>query len=51
MIFYSDAAHRANAEALGALLNITKLVETADFAGTPLPWCWAPDSSDRSGYA
>lgn len=30
VIFYSDAAHRANAEALGALLNITNLVETAD---------------------
>ena len=30
VIFYSDAAHKANAEALGALLNITKLVETAD---------------------
>lgn len=30
VIFYSDAAHKANAEALGALLNITKLVETGD---------------------
>jgi hypothetical protein len=30
VIFYSDAAQKANAEALGALLNITKLVETAD---------------------
>ena len=30
VIFYSDAAQRANAEALGALLNITNLVETAD---------------------
>jgi cytoskeletal protein RodZ len=31
VIFYSDAAHRANAEALGALLNIPTLVESADF--------------------
>ena len=30
VIFYSDAAQKANAEALGALLNITKLVETGD---------------------
>ena len=30
VIFYSDAAQQANAEALGALLNITTLVETAD---------------------
>ncbi|MFC9333505.1 LytR C-terminal domain-containing protein [Arthrobacter sp. NPDC057009] len=30
VIFYS-AAHRANAEALGALLNIPTLVESADF--------------------
>jgi cytoskeletal protein RodZ len=30
VIFYSDATHKANAEALGALLNITKLVETGD---------------------
>ncbi|WP_260680854.1 LytR C-terminal domain-containing protein [Arthrobacter sp. KBS0703] len=30
VVFYSDAAQKANAEALGALLNITKLVETAD---------------------
>ena len=30
VIFYSDAAHKANAEALGALLNITKLVATPD---------------------
>jgi cytoskeletal protein RodZ len=31
VIFYSDAAHRANAEALSALLNIPTLVESADF--------------------
>ena len=31
VIFYSDAAHRANAEALSALLNIPALVESADF--------------------
>jgi hypothetical protein len=30
VIFYSDAAQKANAEALGELLNITKLVETGD---------------------
>jgi len=31
VIFYSDAAHRANAEALSALLNIPTLVESPDF--------------------
>ena len=31
VIFYSDAAYRANAEALSALLNIPTLVESADF--------------------
>lgn len=31
VIFYSDAAHRASAEALSALLNIPTLVESADF--------------------
>ena len=31
VIFYSDAAHRANAEALSALLNIPTLVESGDF--------------------
>lgn len=31
VIFYSDADHRANAEALGALLNIPTLVESAEF--------------------
>ncbi|UKA55297.1 LytR C-terminal domain-containing protein [Arthrobacter sp. FW305-BF8] len=31
VIFYSDAAHRANAEALSELLNIPTLVESADF--------------------
>lgn len=31
VIFYSDAAHRANAEALGALLDIPTLVESTDF--------------------
>lgn len=31
VIFYSDAAHRASAEALGDLLGITTFVESADF--------------------
>ncbi|MBT2520952.1 LytR C-terminal domain-containing protein [Arthrobacter sp. ISL-28] len=31
VIFYSDAAHRASAEALGDLLNITTFVESAEF--------------------
>ncbi|MFE5838185.1 LytR C-terminal domain-containing protein [Arthrobacter sp. NPDC056493] len=31
VIFYSDAAHRANAEALSALLDIPTLVESKDF--------------------
>jgi hypothetical protein len=35
VIFYSDAAHKASAEAIGALLNITTLVESAEFQ-TPI---------------
>jgi hypothetical protein len=35
VIFYSDAAHKASAEALGALLNITTVVESAEFQ-TPI---------------
>lgn len=31
VIFYSDAAHKASAEAIGALLNITTFVESAEF--------------------
>lgn len=34
VIFYSGAERKANAEALGELLNITTLVETAGFEGS-----------------
>ncbi len=49
VIFYSGASAKANAEALGAAAEHHHTGGERRIRRPPLPWCWAPDSSDSSG--
>ncbi len=51
VIFYSGAAQKGNAEALGELLGIADRGGLGRIPACRWSWCWRPASSSRSGYA